>query len=253
MDCYILYKNIAVHDRSQFKLVFKSDINDKYGEHNIYFYRDILGETFSRHLLFIYAFSGCDTTSSFFGIGKQTVMSFYENHPGFRSVCEIFTSLQKSHDEIADAGLKATLSLYGARTGEVMANLRARMMAEKVLNSSTFVNPERLPPTEDALRYHSFRTYLQVLNWMGVEVTAEGWGWFVHDEKFYPKTMDNKCAPDKLLEIIHCNCKTGCSTMRCSCKKNGLACTYVCGPCQLDGCCNVNNIQENVVDDVCEQ
>ena len=69
----------------------------------------------------------------------------------------------------------------------------------------------------------------------------------------YPKTMDRKCAPDKLLEVIHCNCKTGCTTMRCSCKKNGLVCTYVCGPCQIDGCCNVNSIQESVVDDVCEQ
>ena len=36
------------------------------------------------------------------------------------------------------------------------------------------------------------------------------------------KYTDLLCAPEELLEIISCNCKTGCSSMRCSCKKNGL-------------------------------
>ena len=235
-DLLVLLIYYSTIYRSQFKLLFKSDVNSKYDEHDIYLYRDALGETLSAQLLFIHAFSGCDTTSSFFGIGKQTVLNFYLNNPDFQEQSKIFTTLNRSHNEIKEAGLRATLSLYGARKGEIMANLRARTMSEKVLNSTTFVKPERLPPTEDALKYHSLRCYLQILKWMGIEVKGEGWGWFVYEGMLYPKTMDSKCAPDKLLEIVHCNCKSGCTTMRCSCKKNGLKCTYV--------------IQDTDVDDV---
>ena len=136
--------------------------------------------------------------------------------------------------------------LYGAKKEEMMAELRARIMGEKVLNSTRFVNAERLPPTEDALKYHSYRCYHQILKWMGIDLKGEEWGWYIRDGMFYPKTMDNRCAPDKLLEIVHCNCKTDCSSMRCSCRNNGLRCTYVCGSCQTDGCCNVAVVEESV-------
>ena len=63
------------------------------------------------------------------------------------------------------------------------------------------------------------------------------------ERKYYPKTTDNKCAPEILLNIIHCKCKTDCSTMHCSCRQNHLRCTYVCGTCQVDGCCNVDIVQ----------
>ena len=124
------------------------------------------------------------------------MMNFYLNSSDFQAESEIFTTLNRSQEEIKDAGLRATLSLYGARKCELMANLRARMMAEKVLNSATFVNPERLPPTEDALKYHSFRCYLQILNWISMELTRENWGWFAYKGKFYPKIMDNNVKVD---------------------------------------------------------
>ena len=112
------------------------------------------------------------------------------------------------------------------------------------------MNTKRLPPTKDALRYHSFRCYHQILKWMAVDLRGEEWGWYVQDETFYPKTMDNKCAPDKLLQITHCKCKTGCSSMHCSCRKNGLLCTYICGTCQTDGCCNVGVVEESTLDEI---
>ena len=43
-----------------------------------------------------------------------------------------------------------------------------RKYMEMVTSSKKGIQPERLPPTEDAIKYHSFRVYLQVLQWMGV-------------------------------------------------------------------------------------
>ena len=86
--------------------------------------------------------------------------------------------------------------------------------------------------------------------WMEIERNGENWGWYVRDRMFYPKTMDSKCAPDKLLQIVHCKCKTDCSSKRCSCRRNGLHCTYVCGSCQTDGCCNVGTVVETVENDL---
>ena len=43
-----------------------------------------------------------------------------------------------------------------------------RKYMEMVTSSKKGIQPERLPPTEDAIKYHSFRVYLQVLQGMGV-------------------------------------------------------------------------------------
>ena len=76
------------------------------------------------------------------------------------------------------------------------------------------------------------------MTWIGKDISGENWGWYVRDDKFFPKTMDQNYAPDKLLEVVHCSCKTGCTTLRCTCKRSGLSCTYIRGSCQTDGCPN---------------
>ncbi|CAB4023481.1 Hypothetical predicted protein [Paramuricea clavata] len=47
--------------------------------------------------------------------------------------------------------------------------------------------------------------------------------------------MTKKCAPDVLLKDCNCKCKTGCSTLRCSCKKANNQCNEMC---QCVGCTN---------------
>ena len=59
-------------------------------------------------------------------------------------------------------------------------------------------------------------------------------------------TTDLLPAPDDLLRIIRCNCKSDCGTMRCTCKKNGIA--FVCGNCKWSGCMN-STTKEDVSDD----
>ena len=44
-------------------------------------------------------------------------------------------------------------------------------------------------------------------------------------------------APESLLHIITCNCRSGCER-NCECRRSGLPCTSMCGFCAGHGCSN---------------
>ena len=48
-----------------------------------------------------------------------------------------------------------------------LMHLRYNVLVNKILVAKKFVSPEWLPPTESATNYHSMRTYLQTMIWMG--------------------------------------------------------------------------------------
>ena len=76
-------------------------------------------------------------------------------------------------EEVAKAGQKIILSLYTAeKQFETLDNFRGpvyKRAIKKVKVSSQF-KFERLPPTTEAARQHSLRTYLQVQTWLGKTV-----------------------------------------------------------------------------------
>ncbi len=54
-------------------------------------------------------------------------------------------------------------------------------------------------------------------------------GWKLIGGQLEIEWMTRPPAPDVLVNCIHCKCKTGCKTMRCSCVKSGLNCNELCG------------------------
>ncbi|GFY03960.1 hypothetical protein TNCV_1197391 [Trichonephila clavipes] len=61
--------------------------------------------------------------------------------------------------------------------------------------------------------------------------------------------MTQRPAPESLLKIIFCACKTGCGTS-CGCRKIGLNCTAACLECNGDSCTNPSpTIYINEIDD----
>ena len=71
---------------------------------------------------------------------------------------------------------------------------------------------------------------------------ATDWGWRFADAKniLLPVMTEQDPAPQNLLKVIHCQCTAACLTLRCSCKKYGLACSSACGSCQLSQCSNMH-------------
>ena len=176
---------------------------------------------------------GCDTTSTVFGIGKGVALKQLRNSENFNIQAEVFNRRSVTTEEIAIAGERALVSLYsGSKKGDTLDQLRLQKFCQKVGSSSSYVHPQTLPPTSAAARYFSFRIYHQVQAWRGFDLPPTEWGWKFSGSNLIPIMTDKDVAPKALLEVIRCSCKTGCSTMRCSCRRAGLDCFPGCGECR---------------------
>lgn len=206
--------------------------------------KEILGSNICSQLIFIHAITGCDTTSRIFGVGKRTaVQKLLKGEPVLRSCANAFTVPNKTTEAIDDLGCQVMAILFGGKRTDTLATMRYNTFSKKVASASSFVTPERLPPTESATKLHCRRAYYQIMVWMGKEegMDAMNLGRSLQDNLFVPIMSRMNPAPDSLLKVIHCNCSTACKTHRCSCRRYGLPCTAACGPCQLEECDNPHN------------
>ena len=228
-------------------LYFKSDRTKPDGSFKVYDInrlKDILGHDLCSQLLFIHAMTGCDTTSRIFGVGKKSAFQkLVKGDPVLQSCANAFTIPNQTTQIIEDLGCQMMSFLFGGKHAHSLDTMRYNILCKKVVSSSSFVTPERLPPTESATKLHCCRVYYQIMVWMGMEEGMDPmkWGWKLLDNRFVPLMSRMNAAPDSLLQVIHCNCSTACKTLRCSCRRYGLPCTTVCGPCQLEGCDNPHN------------
>ena len=71
---------------------------------NIKSVKEKLGQDICRHILFIHAISGCDTTSRFFGICKGLPLKKFVSDTHFGEFVKVFDSLSESKEEIVKAG-----------------------------------------------------------------------------------------------------------------------------------------------------
>ena len=131
---------------------------------NIGILHSSLDPALSESLLFIHALSGCDTTSRPYGIGKVSAMAKYKD---LQESATVFITPEKSQEAVEAAGNKALAMLYACKQGTDLNLERASKFSERVASSSSYVPPERLPPTTDAARFHSRRVYHQVQTWLG--------------------------------------------------------------------------------------
>jgi len=110
------------------------------------------------------------------------------------------------------------------------------------------INLASLPPTEEAVRQHSYRVYLQVQLWLGHIKNPEDWGWTFQNNILLPVTTLKAPAPDQLLKCISCSCKKGCGK-NCGCRKAGLKCSIICGHCKGQWCTNSIEIEVDCTED----
>ena len=160
------------------------------------------------------------------------------NNRNFLKLAEVFGK-DSSAEEVIEAGEKALVCLYNGNDGENINHLRLRRFKEKVAKSSKYVEAKSLPPTRAATKFHSLRVYFQIQEWKGRnQLKPDEWGWKLSDGKLQPIKTDLPAGPVNLLAIIRCNCTSGCTTARCSCRKHGLHCSGLCGDCKGLHCTN---------------
>ena len=214
------------HEKEQLELY---DINELQRE---------LG-TMKHRLLFIHAMTGCDTTSALYNQGKCKALKLARAKTELHPLMDVFMRASSSHDDVASAGERFMLALYGA---DKFASLNKyinvaykRGVARTSLSSSFQLSS--IPPTSAAARQHSYRVYLQIQEWMGQSLTPTEWGWQDHDQTIVPVATDQPAAPRQLMNIVTCGCKTGCGNA-CGCRKAGMVCSEMCYHCMGVSCDN---------------
>ena len=202
--------------------------------------KEKLGQEVCSNMLFIHAILGCDTTSRLYGIGKGVSLKKFFASQHFRDQAQVFNNTSASKEDVVAAGEKALVCVYNGKSDEGLDSLRYRRYCEKVATNTSQVQPQSLPPTSAAARYHSLRVYIQVQQWKGVGETmsAEEWGWKASERLLLPIMTHLPPAPQALLQIVRCNCSTDCSSLRCTCRKHNLECSTACGQCRGSGCTN---------------
>ena len=219
---------------------------------NIHAVKKQLGPDTCSSILFLHAILGCDTTSQPYGIGKGNSLKKFRDCKDFRDLAETFDSPSATTEEIATAGEQVLVRMYNGKPGETLDYVRYKCFCAKVARNTSHIQPKTLPPTSAAAKFHSLRVYHQVQQWKGEgdNLLPEEWGWKESEGILVPVTTDLLPAPDDLLCIIRCNCRTDCGTMRCSCKKHGIACSIVCGNCKGSGCMNSTPNEDDSDDDI---
>ena len=130
-------------------------------------------------LLFVHAYSGCDSTSKIYGIEKKSAFrKLVKSDPVMQYCASAFILQNKSQEDISDIGKYLMVDLFGGKSNDTLSSLRHIIFIKKVATAQTFVTPERLPPTSPATRFHSQRVYFQIMVWMGManEMNPTEWG-----------------------------------------------------------------------------
>ena len=172
-----------------------------------------LGNELCDNLLFVHAFLGCDMTSSVFGLGKGLALKKHLKDENFRECAAVFTN---GEGILVDDIIKyaAMVIMFGGNSPEELDSLKLSRFYQKVAGSVTIVKPENLPPTSDATRCHSLRTYHQSQVWKGRnDLPAENWGWTVKGNQLLAVHTDKPPAPERLLKAVRCKCKADCKLL----------------------------------------
>ena len=193
---------------------------------NIKYVQRVLGRAVCNTMLFAHAILGCDTTSRVFSMGKGLALKHIRTDKHFVTQAEVFLQENATLADISSAGEASLVCLYTGALGDTLYKLRLLRFRQKVATSTRFVQPENLPSTSSAAKYHSLRAYLQVQIWKG---ESQDLGWKVVEGKLVSMQCDMEVAPKALLKVVRCNGKMGCDTLRCSCRKAGLECSTGCG------------------------
>ena len=177
-----------------------------------------LGPDKSEALIFLHAFSGCDTTSTLSGKGKKM---FYETWSSTDEITNLFKKLPAivTPDDITIDEFQLiehfVVKLYSKTCNTTEVNT-----ARRILFSRDNKPIENIPPTKESLLQHVLRAVLQSSKWeqsLCKEYDNRNpceWGWQNIDGKITPVWTRLPEASRVCRELLKCGCKKGC-TGRC--------------------------------------
>ena len=190
-----------------------------------------LDEQLSKGILFLHAFSGCDTVSSFCGIGKKTAWNVLQS---MKQVLPVFQHLSSAPSSVTEEQMNE-IERYVVVMYKNTSQLSKVNEARKQLFSSGNRKIEKIPPTKAALQQHVRRAAYQAGHIWGQALipnptlpSPSDWGWVKQEEKWCPLWTNLSQAAIVCKELVKCGCTKRCSE-NCKCRKSILNCTHRCG------------------------
>jgi hypothetical protein len=235
-DTDLLLLLLYYADVNSHPLSFRSDKAKKIRVFNILDIKRTMGPDLCACLLTLHAFTGCDSTSRIFSLGKKTAFGKMTKDNVLKDLTTRLGTPRLQVEVVEELGVKLMLALLGDGQAKDLASLRYTILSKKLMNAKSFVSPSCLPPTESATKFHARRVYFQIMSWTSSanDMSATDWGWKKvglqpgPGKMLVPIMCTSEAAPEFLLKMISCSCTTGCASFRCSCKKFGLLCTAAC-------------------------
>ena len=205
-----------------------------------------LGSEICGSILATHALTGCDCTSSLFGIGKKAAYKALSKMvtngntiAGLRNINALESWMEAAKDLV--------LAMYGKRAKECKTLDELRYF----LATTSDKPATQLPPTEDAFWQHALRAHLQTLIWTQSHIAKpnipdpDGHGWFRDSTGLHQVLYTKESAPAEVRDITHLYCSDGnCSEgTKCVCVSAGLFCIDIC---KCVSCPNVPPDQEKM-------
>ena len=197
-----------------------------------------IGRQYCEGILFRYAFTGCDSVSSFSRCGK---IKAWETWSAYPDATECFIKLSTSIENLSEEDVsileRYVVLLYDrSNTTHSINECRKQLFAKKARLI------ENIPPTKDALYQHISRAVYQAgfVWWQSLELhqvlpnPSKG-GWKIVNNSNQPIWMKLNEVSKALTELKKCKCMKNCS-QRCTCKQYNLLCTELCqcgGQCEF--------------------
>ena len=203
-----------------------------------------LSEITCRVLPAAHALSGCDTTSSFFGIGKQSVYKI------LKDAAPDFHDLDNLGDPDKDVAISCSsrfvARLYDQKKSFASSHHNINKLRVK-LATSRDASLVRLSPSEAALRQHILRASFQTKVWHAFCLAKPPlpspmeYGWRTVKDSLHPVYCEGNMSAEFLRDIV-CSCKgkSQCK-MSCVCAEQNLVCTDLCSCQGSESCKNVHS------------
>ena len=188
-----IYLQMGTGVREKIYKVFSNDLSD-----------DVL-----KSLPAIHALSGCDSTSALVGIGKVKMFNTVCKEESFLDAAGLLGDDETVTENVFEILEELFCRLYGFKNQVNINHCRY----EAITRKKKMPDPEKIPPTRDALRLHIIRCNYQVYEWKKaidcehIPNDPEGCGWEKSDNRLEIKWMTKKPAPEEVLEFTTCGCK----------------------------------------------
>ena len=103
------------------------------------------------------------------------------------------------------------------------------------MSSEKQADSDRFPPTLAAVNEKVSRAHYITLEWKSAHINSPSlpdpndYGWLFHekDQVLEPAMTSLALAPESIIHLTVCNCKTNCSTNWFRCRKSGLNCSVM--------------------------